>query len=145
MKKFLKKIFSLSRANGHFVLYILGIKLTFKNFLINPIEDCCRIPTLDYLREQNTNFHNPVGINIHPNVKIGRDCWIYQNVTIGCDEKSPENVPEIGNNVRIFANAVVFGKIKIGDNAKIGAGAVVFKDVPANATVVGNPARIIEK
>ena len=52
--------------------------------------------------------------------------------------------PVIGKNVLIGANALVLGKITVGDNAKIGAGAVVLHDVPANCTVVGNPARIVK-
>lgn len=66
---------------------------------------------------------------------------IFQNVTIGCKDYK---TPVIGNNVRIYLNSVIFGDINIGDNAVIGAGAVVINDVPANAVVVGNPARIIK-
>lgn len=51
--------------------------------------------------------------------------------------------PVIGDNVDIYANAVIFGGIHVGNNVKIGAGAVVNKDVPDNCTVVGNPMRII--
>lgn len=51
--------------------------------------------------------------------------------------------PILGNNVDIYANAVIFGGIKIGNNVKIGAGAVVNKDIPDNCTVIGNPLRII--
>ena len=73
--------------------------------------------------------------------KIGEKCAIYQGVTIGRNPKPGCAVcnPTIGNNVEIFANAVVAGGITIGDNVQIGAGAVVMKDVPSNAVVVGNP------
>jgi serine acetyltransferase len=54
------------------------------------------------------------------------------------------NGPKVGNRVVIGANAVVLGNITIGDDAKIGAGAVVVKDVPAGATVVGVPAKIVK-
>jgi serine O-acetyltransferase len=73
---------------------------------------------------------------------IGENCWINQQVTIG---DSSTGTPSIGNNVMIYAGALVLGNITIGDNAIIGAGAVVVKDVPANCTVVGNPARIVKK
>lgn len=53
--------------------------------------------------------------------------------------------PRIGDNVYIGCGAKVLGPIKIGNNVKIGAGAVVIKDVPDNATVVGVPARILNK
>ena len=70
---------------------------------------------------------------------IGKNCQINQQVTIGHTEKGS---PTIGDNVRIFAGAIVFGDITIGDNAIIGAGTLVNKSVPANCTVAGNPARV---
>jgi len=145
LKNFFNNLFSLHKSNAHVVLKIFGIKIRFKFFFINQLEDCCSISNLEYILEQKVRMPHPIGITIHPNVKIGKKCAIYQNVTIGCDEKEPLNVPEIGDNVVIYANAVVFGKIKIGNNVKIGAGSVVFKDVPDNSTVAGNPARIISK
>ena len=62
------------------------------------------------------------------------------NVTIG---KTHKGVPWIGNNVTIGANAVIVGPVYVGNNVTIGAGSVVVKDVPDNACVAGNPARII--
>ena len=53
--------------------------------------------------------------------------------------------PRIGNNVLIGAHALVLGDIQIGDGAKIGAGCVCLIDVPENATIVGNPGKIIIK
>lgn len=73
---------------------------------------------------------------------IGENCWINQQVTIG---DSSTGVPAIGNNVMIYAGAIVLGNITIGDNSIIGAGAVVVKSVPENCVVVGNPARIIKR
>jgi len=72
--------------------------------------------------------------------EIGENCSIFQQVTI---EYTRKGCPTIGNNVSIYAGAKVLGNINIGDNAVIGANAVVVKDVPANAVVVGNPAKII--
>ncbi|APY12402.1 hypothetical protein BWZ22_14735 [Seonamhaeicola sp. S2-3] len=73
---------------------------------------------------------------------IGENFYVNHLVTVGeIDGKKPT----IGNNVSIFTGAIVIGDIVIGDNAKIGAGAVVVKNVPENATVVGNPAKIINK
>ena len=48
-------------------------------------------------------------------------------------------MPQIGNNVTVYTNAVVAGDIVIGDNVDIGAGSVVMKDVPSNTVVIGNP------
>lgn len=72
---------------------------------------------------------------------IGKNCSIYQQVTIGWTYDSPT----IGDNVCIFAGAIVLGGITIGDNSEIGAGAVVTKNVPANCSVAGNPARIVKR
>ena len=73
--------------------------------------------------------------------EIGRNCSIISNVTIGL-HKGHER-PRIGNDVFIGAGARVLGDITIGDGARIGANAVVLKDVPAGATAVGVPARIL--
>lgn len=77
--------------------------------------------------------------------RIGSQCSVYQNVTIGNNPKPGHTVtaPTIGDHVSICAGAIVVGDIRIGDNVTIGAGAVVVKDVPDNAVVVGNPARIV--
>lgn len=83
-----------------------------------------------------------IGIVINGNTIIGDNCSISQFLTIGSNKGTPAR---IGNNVYIGPNVCLVENIVIGDNAKIGAGAVVVKDVPANATAVGNPARIIIK
>lgn len=107
------------------------------------------------------------GIEIHPGAKIGKNVFIdhgmgvvigetavigdnvtmYHGVTLGGrgKEKGVKRHPTVGDNVTIGVGATLLGDITIGDNAKIGAGAVVLNDVPANATAVGVPARIIEK
>ena len=64
-------------------------------------------------------------------------------VTAKKNRKTNRHVPILRDNVTVYANAVIIGGITIGNNAKIGAGSVVINDVPDNATVVGNPARII--
>jgi acetyltransferase-like isoleucine patch superfamily enzyme len=88
-------------------------------------------------------------------VEIGDDTLIAQNVSIIAaghgvqlgklirDQAPPKNNGvRIGNNVWIGAAAVVLPGVYVADGAIIGAGAVVTKDVPANAIVVGNPARV---
>ena len=67
-------------------------------------------------------------------------------VTIGKGKAKEEDgpvQPVLGDDVDIYANAVIFGGIHIGNDVKIGAGTVVNKDVPDHCTVVGNPMRII--
>ena len=84
--------------------------------------------------------HGLNGIVISHNAKIGSNCTIFHQVTIG---EGNGGAPTIGNNVLIGAGAKIIGGIKIGDNVKIGAGCVVSKDVPDNSTVVSAPNRII--
>ena len=75
---------------------------------------------------------------------IGYGCTFRQLTTIGTKSTNkPLEVPIIKNNVDFGANVCCFGNITIGNNAIIGAGAVVTKDVPDNAIVAGNPAKII--
>lgn len=74
-------------------------------------------------------------------VSIGRNCVIAPWVTIGTNGTVAG--PTIGDDVFIGTGAKVLGAIHIGDRAKIGANAVVIDDVPAGATVVGVPARLV--
>ncbi|EHG98432.1 serine O-acetyltransferase [Paraprevotella clara] len=72
--------------------------------------------------------------------KIGKNCHIYQQVTIGFNGTES---PIIGDNVRICCGAKVIGGIHVGNNVVIGANAVVCKDIPDNVVVAGVPAKII--
>jgi serine O-acetyltransferase len=83
---------------------------------------------------------HPNGIVIHPDVVIGPNCLIFQQVTLGANDRG---VPIIGGHVDIGAGAKVIGKIKIGEHVRIGANSVVVHDVPDGATVVGIPAKIV--
>lgn len=115
-------------------------------------------------RRISQNARNRTGIEIHPGAEIGRCFFIdhgmgvvigetakigdyvhmYHGVTLGGVESyDGQRHPIIGNHVLIGANATLLGPIHIGDGAKIGAGAVVMQDVPAGATAVGVPARIL--
>lgn len=74
--------------------------------------------------------------------KIGRNFRVGQNVTIGsrnCKE------PVIGNDVSVWANAIVLGDIIIGDNSQIGAGAVVVKSMANDSVVVPHKSVIIRQ
>ncbi len=66
-----------------------------------------------------------------------------QCVTIGSVYGPKRGIPHIGANVVLSAGAKVVGNVKIGNNVMVGAGSVVVKDVPNNAIVVGNPARVV--
>lgn len=84
---------------------------------------------------------HPNGIVMHVDVKIGPNCLIFQQVTIG--SKDDSKPPVIGGHVDIGAGAKVLGEINIGNHAKIGANAVVLIDVPEGKSAVGVPAKIV--
>ena len=133
----------IKKEDNRFVINLFGLKIKFRNIFFNPLEDMCSIVNLEYFKQQGTKFPHPFGIVIHRNVKVGKNCKIYQNVTIGGPKKS--KVPVLGNNVFVAPNSCIIGDVKIGNNVKIGAGSVVVKDVPSNTVVAGNPAVVIEK
>jgi serine O-acetyltransferase len=84
---------------------------------------------------------HPNGIVIHPDVKIGVNCLIFQQVTIGT--RGEPGVPEIAGHVDIGAGAKILGPIYIGAHAKVGANAVVLSNVPNRTVVAGIPAKVI--
>ena len=144
----ISRFFSFHKENAHIIIRLFGIKFTFQYPLVNQLEDACCIPNLDVIKKQNTYFPHPVGIVISKFATVGKNCTIYQNVTIGkgkFSEKNNTDVPVIGDNVVIYANSVIIGGVKIGNNAVIGAGSVVLRDVDENEVVAGNPARFIKK
>lgn len=88
-----------------------------------------------------------MGVVIGETAEIGDDVTLYHGVTLGgvSWEKGTKRHPTLGNNVVVGAGAKVLGGFSVGDNAKIGSNAVVVKPVPANATMIGDAARMIEK
>lgn len=89
--------------------------------------------------------HGMNGIIISPYAIIGKNAYIFHQVTIGDDGIDKYNVPVIGDNVTIYAGAKIVGRCHIGDNAKIGANAVVSFDVPDGALVVQEKPKVIIK
>jgi serine O-acetyltransferase len=104
------------------------------------------------------------GIEIHPGAQIGRrvvidhgmgvvigetatvgdGCVLYKGVVLGGTSlEHRTRHPQVGKDVVIGSNACILGAIRIGDGARVGSGSVVIKEVPAGATVVGVPARVI--
>ena len=91
-------------------------------------------------------FDHGMGIVIGETAQIGEGCTIYHGVTLGGTSlyKGAKRHPTLGRDVVIGAGAKVLGGFEVGDGAKVGSNAVVTKPVPAGATAVGNPARIIQ-
>lgn len=89
--------------------------------------------------------HGIKGIFITDSAKIGKNCTILQQVTIGLKKLEDSIGPHIGDNVFIGSGAKIIGNIKIGNNVKIGAKCVVVEDIPDGATVVMNKPKIIVK
>jgi len=120
------------------------------------------VPILPRLISHTNRFFT--GIEIHPGAKIGEGFFIdhgmgvvigetseigdnvtlYQDVTLGGTSlQKKKRHPTLGNNVVVGVGAKLIGDITIGDNTKVGAGSVVINSVPANATVVGVPGRVV--
>ncbi len=86
-----------------------------------------------------------MGVVIGETAVIGDDCTLYHGVTLGGTSwNKGKRHPTLGNGVVIGAGAKLLGPITLGEGAKIGSNAVVVRDVPAGATAVGIPARVIE-
>ena len=88
-----------------------------------------------------------LGIVIGETADVGDDCTIYQGVTLGGTRlyKGEKRHPTLERGVVVGAGAKILGGFSVGENARVGSNAVVIKPVPAGATAVGNPARIVQK
>lgn len=99
---------------------------------------CCQIP-FRYLG--TVKFPHPVGIVIGDGVRIGRGVRIYQNVTIGLSENlvdsTESDYPTLGDEVFVYAGAVIVGGVTIGHRSIIGANAVISRDIPPDSIAFG--------
>lgn len=119
----------LGRATSHFGRLLTGIE-------IHPGAQIGRRVFIDH----------GMGVVIGETAQIGDDVTLYHEVTLGGTSWAKgKRHPTLGQGVVIGAGAKVLGPITVGAGAKIGSNAVVVKDVPANATVVGVPGRILEE
>ena len=86
-----------------------------------------------------------MGVVVGETAEIGDDCTIYQGVTLGGTSltRGAKRHPTLGRGVIVGANSQILGGFTVGDGARVGSNAVVLKAVPAGATAVGNPARIL--
>ena len=119
----------LGRATSHFGRLLTGIE-------IHPGAQIGRRVFIDH----------GMGVVIGETAEIGDDVTLYHEVTLGGTSWAKgKRHPTLGKGVVIGAGAKVLGPIIVGEGAKIGSNAVVVKDVPANATVVGVPGRVLEE
>jgi serine O-acetyltransferase len=115
---------------------IMGLSQILTNIDIHPAARIGRRVFIDH----------GIGIVIGETAVVGDDVTIYQGVTLGgVNLAKGKRHPTIENGVVIGSGAKILGNITIGENAKIGANSVVIKNVPADSTAVGIPARVIKK
>jgi serine O-acetyltransferase len=118
----------LARLNSHFARWITGIE-------IHPGATIGRRFFIDH----------GMGVVIGETAVIGDDCTLYHGVTLGGTSwNKGKRHPTLERGVVIGAGAKVLGPITLGEESKVGSNAVVVRDVPARATAVGIPARIVE-
>lgn len=119
-------------------------RLTPLEMLFNRINTICCDCVIGRGAEFGPGFVliHSLGVVINGAVRGGRDVKIEHQVTIGAERRQS---PVIGDDVFIGAGAKVIGGVGVGDGARIGANAVVVHDVPAHATVVGIPARVVRE
>ena len=87
-----------------------------------------------------------MGVVIGETAEVGDDCMLYHGVTLGGTSlEATKRHPTLGDGVVVGAGAKILGPITLGEGAHVGANAVVVKDVPANTTAVGVPARLHER
>lgn len=134
------------------LVYILNCDRWFRNifyYRLGPVKGIL----IKWIRPGDKTFFLPYHVSVgggiygaHPfstdlnAEEIGDNFSFKNNTTIGCKNHKR---PIIGNDVEVGVNVVIIGGIRIGNNVTIGAGAVVVKDVPDNAVVAGNPAKIL--
>ncbi len=86
-----------------------------------------------------------MGVVVGETAEIGDDCTLYHGVTLGgVSWNQGKRHPTLGKGVVVGAGAKILGPFLVGEGAKVGSNSVVVKAVPAGATVVGIPARIVE-
>lgn len=119
----------------------LANKIYRVGFVSTSLTVGCYVPeTVEF--GENPHLIHAKDVHLHPRVKIGDRVGMMHNVTIATSVDRP-GVPVLGNDVFIGTGAVVVGGVTIGDGAHIAPNSLVLKDVPAGATAIGVPARIV--
>ena len=132
------------------IIFLLGMK-AFRNIFYYRIRPFAKLFNTLYPQLSTLHIHSPkIGKSfaiVHGVASeigaesIGDDCIIFQQVTIGGTE---HGAPVIGNNVKIYASAVIIGKITIGNNVVIGANATVFRNIPDNSLVIPGSSKVMK-
>jgi serine O-acetyltransferase len=118
----------LARLSSHVTRFVTGIE-------IHPGATIGRRVFIDH----------GMGVVIGETAEVGDDCTLYHGVTLGgVSWNQGKRHPTLGKGVVVGAGAKILGPFVVGDGAKVGSNSVVVKPVPAGATVVGIPARIVE-
>lgn len=118
----------LARLASHFTRFVTGIE-------IHPGASIGRRVFIDH----------GMGVVIGETAEIGDGCTLYHGVTLGgVSWNQGKRHPTLGKDVVVGAGAKILGPFTVGDGAKVGSNSVVVKAVPAGATVVGIPARVVE-
>ena len=173
MNDYLESIFNrdpAAKSKLNIILTYPGVKAIFFHKIAN-FFSVAKFHLIARIISQFSRFLT--GIEIHPAAKIGKNFFIdhgmgvvigetseigdnvtiYHMVTLGGispsinsdNQRQVKRHPTLKDNVVIGSGAQVLGPITVGENAKVGANAVVTKDVPANAVMVGIPAKNVNK
>jgi serine O-acetyltransferase len=125
----IRRLFLLGRFTSHVGRFLTGIE-------IHPGAQLGRRVVIDH----------GMGVVIGETAILGDDAYLYHQVTLGTTSTSKgKRHPTVGRNVILGAGAKILGDIMIGDGARVGANAVVIEDVEPGQTVVGIPARPVER
>lgn len=104
----------------------------------------CHVHYKTEIGEGTTLAYGGIGVVIHKDAVIGKNCVIESNVTIG-GRNNIEKVPVIGDYVFIGTGARILGNVCVGNHCIIGANSVVIKDIPNYCSVAGVPAKILHE
>ena len=105
---------------------------------------CCIYPSANV--GKGFYIAHPVGIVIG-NCTIGENFTIYQNCTVGTSKigwDAKGYCPKIGNNVMMYANSLIVGKVNVGDDITLGANSLIIKNTTAFGVYVGSPAKRLD-
>ncbi len=158
MKKLLKKIYRLFLPHETASFWKLRQRILYPKRLQRLLKPLYTLRAERLLSRLNSGIpiterisrfkapHGLSGIFISAGARVGRDCTIFQQVTIGSNtmpDSKKRGAPVIGERVYIGAGAKIIGGVTVGNDVRIGANCIVTEDIPANSTVVMGKPRVI--